>query len=189
VQNLRTHFDNPEFRDEAVGALAKSVERINDLISRIGSLRDEFRINAVRGDLNALVATVMQEFKGSDVQFECAYGVLPETMLDGELIQRAVRNLVLNAKEASRPGARIEVQTEQQNGCAVLMVRDNGSGMSEEFLRTQLFRPFATTKKKGIGIGMFQTKMIVEAHRGRIFVESKQGQGTTFRVLLPVSHG
>ncbi|MEO5801922.1 MAG: ATP-binding protein, partial [Verrucomicrobiota bacterium] len=50
-----------------------------------------------------------------------------------------------------------------------------------------LFRPFQSTKKKGIGIGMFQCKMIVEAHRGRIEVQSELGQGTAFRVLLPTT--
>ncbi len=190
VQNLRTHFENPSFRDEAVKSLANSVQRINDLISRIGTLREEFRIHPTQADLNALVATVLQDFKGADdVALDSALGAVPQMMLDREQMERVVRNLVLNAKEASKAGGRIEVRTEQQNGFAVLTVSDNGSGMSEEFLRTQLFRPFATTKKKGIGIGMFQTKMIVEAHRGRILVDSKQGQGTTFRVLLPVTHG
>jgi signal transduction histidine kinase len=59
--------------------------------------------------------------------------------------------------------------------------------MTEEFLTRSLFRPFQTTKKNGLGIGMFQSKMIVEAHGGRIAVESIPGQGTTFRVFLPLS--
>jgi hypothetical protein len=58
--------------------------------------------------------------------------------------------------------------------------------MSPEFRDRSLFRPFQTTKKKGLGIGVFQSKMIVEAHGGRIEVESELGKGTTFRVLLPV---
>jgi putative PEP-CTERM system histidine kinase len=190
VQNLRTHFDNPAFRDEAVKSLGKSVERINEIISRISTLRDEFRINAAPADLNGIVGQVLQEFRGTpDVTLECDLGNVAPALLDAEQVQRVVRNLVLNAKEATGANGRIEVRTEQQNGFAVLTVRDNGSGMTDEFLRTQLFRPFATTKKKGMGIGMFQTKMIIEAHRGRILVESRQGQGTTFRVLLPVNHG
>jgi hypothetical protein len=58
--------------------------------------------------------------------------------------------------------------------------------MSSAFVKAALFRPFQTTKKKGLGIGMFQSKMIVEAHRGRIQVESEPGAGTTFRVMLPL---
>ena len=67
------------------------------------------------------------------------------------------------------------------------MVADNGCGMAPEFLRGSLFRPFQTTKKEGFGIGMFQSKMIVEAHGGRVEVESQLNRGTTFRVLLPAN--
>jgi signal transduction histidine kinase len=58
--------------------------------------------------------------------------------------------------------------------------------MSKEFMERSLFRPFKTTKKQGMGIGLFQSKMIVEAHGGRIEVESEEGKGSTFRVFLPV---
>ena len=73
-----------------------------------------------------------------------------------------------------------------RDGWAQFVVADNGCGMSPEFLQNSLFRPFRTTKKKGLGIGMFQSKMIIEAHHGRISVDSEVGIGTTFRVLLPL---
>jgi signal transduction histidine kinase len=59
--------------------------------------------------------------------------------------------------------------------------------MSADFLRNQLFRPFQTTKSKGLGIGMFQSKMIVEAHAGTITVQSAEGKGTTFCIRLPIN--
>jgi signal transduction histidine kinase len=58
--------------------------------------------------------------------------------------------------------------------------------MSNVFVRESLFRPFQSTKKHGLGIGMFQSRAIVEAHGGSIEVESEAGRGTTFRVSLPV---
>ena len=78
------------------------------------------------------------------------------------------------------------VTTGTRNGWAELTVKDNGCGMSHEFMDHCLFRPFRTTKPKGTGIGLFQSKMIVEAHKGLLEVESREGQGSTFRVLLPV---
>jgi hypothetical protein len=97
-----------------------------------------------------------------------------------------VINLVLNAKEATPPEGQVRIETSQNNGWAMLTVSDNGCGMSPDFLNRSLFRPFKTTKKNGLGIGMFQSKMIIDAHKGRIEVESQPGKGTTFRLLLPI---
>ena len=69
----------------------------------------------------------------------------------------------------------------------VLSVRDNGCGMSNAFIEQSLFRPFRSTKKDGMGIGLFQSRMIVEAHGGTMNVASEEGYGTTFQVRLPVA--
>jgi len=97
-----------------------------------------------------------------------------------------VTNLVINATEAVAQSGEVRVETSPRNGWAELLVADNGCGMPPEFLSCGLFRPFQTTKKNGFGIGMFQSKMIVEAHGGRIEVESELKKGTIFRVLLPI---
>ena len=78
------------------------------------------------------------------------------------------------------------MRTEHNGGRVALSVADNGCGMSPEFLRDSLFRPFQSTKSKGLGIGMFQARMVVEAHGGSIQVESETGKGTTVRVSFPV---
>jgi signal transduction histidine kinase len=64
-------------------------------------------------------------------------------------------------------------------------VCDTGAGMSAEFIRTRLFRPFMTTKEKGIGLGLYTCREIVAAHGGRLDVQSEVGAGTCFRVVLP----
>ena len=97
----------------------------------------------------------------------------------------SVLNLILPA-EAKEKGGEIEVRAGRENGWVVLSVRDNGRGMSKEFIDQCLFRPFKTTKKQGTGIGLFHSKMIVDAHNGRMEVESEEGKGTTFRVKLPI---
>jgi len=112
---------------------------------------------------------------------------LPRLMADSEQLRSVVTNLLLNARDAVGARGRIEVRTGTENGYAALSVSDDGCGMTTTFLRDSLFRPFKTTKKKGLGIGMFQTKMIIEAHHGSIRVKSDVGRGTTFQVLLPFS--
>ena len=83
----------------------------------------------------------------------------------------------------------IVVSTGARDGWVELSVKDNGCGITKEFMDQFLFRPFRTTKTQGTGIGLFQSKMIVEAHNGIIEVDSREGQGSTFRVLLPVGGG
>jgi len=107
--------------------------------------------------------------------------------VDLEQLPKVLTNLLLNAREAISGSGTIRVATMVQGGHAVVSVADTGCGMSAEFLSRRLFRPFQTTKKKGLGIGMFQSKMIIEAHGGRVEVASDPGRGTTFRVVLPLS--
>ncbi len=70
---------------------------------------------------------------------------------------------------------------------AFILVEDNGGGMDKEFVRRRLFQPFATTKEKGVGIGLYQCKTLVEKMGGRILVHSELGQGTEFCILLPAA--
>jgi len=157
------------------------------VISRLTVLRHELAVQAVECDLNELVNdTLKTQEQAPGVEFVKELRPLPKVRLDPAQIQKVLTNLVLNAREALGPGGIIRVETSQRNGWVVLSVSDNGCGMSADFIQRSLFRPFQTTKKKGIGIGMFHSKMIVEAHRGRIEVESEPGKGTEFRVMLPV---
>jgi signal transduction histidine kinase len=110
---------------------------------------------------------------------------LPPVLADRERMQSVITNLLLNASEASGT-SRITIKTGRVEKWASLQVADNGCGMTPAFVKESLFRPFRTTKKKGMGIGMFQSKMIVEAHRGKMLVTTEPGAGTTFRVLLPI---
>jgi len=187
LQNLPLHFQNPAFREDALRAISKTVAHINDLISRLSLLRQNPAMKPVEADLNELVSGALKCLDGAgDIEVARDLRPLPRLLLDPEQIQKVVTNLALNAKEAVSQGGKIKVQTSRQNSWAVLSVADNGCGMSGEFVSRSLFRPFQTTKKQGIGIGMFQCKMIVEAHRGKIEVETELGKGTTFRVLLPL---
>jgi signal transduction histidine kinase len=119
-----------------------------------------------------------------DVEVQKDLRPLPQVIVDREQIKSVITNLLLNARDALGAAGRIEVRTSQEDGRAVLTVSDNGAGMSAEFVRNSLFRPFQSTKKKGLGIGMFQSRTVIEAHRGSIQVESQLGKGNTFRIYF-----
>jgi len=189
LQNLPVYFDDPSFREDALRGIGETARRINQLISRIGALR-QLELKPEELDLNRLVDDALEVFKGApEINIVKELNLRPKLRLDRAQFGSVLANLLLNARDALGAAGEVKIQTGQSNGWAILSIADNGCGMDPEFLRTALFRPFRTTKKKGLGIGMFQSKMIVEAHRGRITVNSEPSVGTTFQIMLPIAQG
>lgn len=187
LQNLPVHFDNPEFRADALRAVSKSVTHINRLTGRLALLRNELKIQPAERDLNAIVKAALADLSPPRPDtITTEFGAVSRCQLDADQLQKVIVNLILNAIEAIPADGAVRVSTAEDGGWLVLHVSDNGCGMSDEFLRRSLFRPFQTTKKHGLGIGMFQSRMIVEAHGGRIHVSSQIGRGSTFEIFLPV---
>ena len=160
------------------------------MCNRLSLLSQKLELHLNEMDLNELVKNSLA---GLDGLLKAAPVLnltpLPKLILDPEQIQKVLTNLLLNANEAIRDGESIQISTEQEGNFATLSVTDSGCGMSKEFIYRFLFQPFKTTKKQGMGIGLFHSKKIIEAHQGRIEVESEEGKGSTFRVLLPVTQG
>jgi putative PEP-CTERM system histidine kinase len=187
LQNLPAHFDNPAFRQDAFRGIGSAASRINDLINRMNALRHELRLKPVELDLNVVVTEALATLNGTlENKLVTKFDQIPKILADGQQLQSVCTNLLLNACDAVGTNGRITVETTRQGEWVALSVSDNGCGMSEQFIKNSLFRPFRSTKKKGLGIGMFQSKTIVEAHYGKIHVESELGVGTTFRVMLPL---
>ena len=187
MRNLPTHFDNPEFRTDALRVISQSVSKMNDMCSRLSLLTKKLELQCVEVDLNELVAATLGEMNGS-VQAAVVRNLqqLPKCTVDPNQIQKVLVNLILNANEAVNQKGVIRIETNRADGCVVFSVSDNGCGIPRQFIERSLFQPFQTTKSQGLGIGLFHTKKIVEAHHGKIEVESEEGVGTTFRVILPI---
>jgi signal transduction histidine kinase len=188
LQNLPRHFADPAFREDALRGLGKSVSRMQQLIGQLTLLRQKLEIRPVLSDLNEVVAASLESLpNGEALPLARQLQPVPKTMLDPEQMQKVILNLLLNAKEAlNGPDGRISLETVAHPDGVEIAVADNGCGMAPEFLHRHLFRPFQTTKKNGTGIGMFHSKMIVEAHRGRFEVASEPGKGSKFRIFLPI---
>jgi putative PEP-CTERM system histidine kinase len=187
LKNLPVHFDDPAFREDALRGIGNTARRIDEMTGRLTALRQRPDFKPVEADLNQIVSEALDNLDGMpQVDLTKDLQPLPRVLADHGQIQSVVTNLLLNARDALAPGGRIRVRTEELGGSVVLSVADNGCGMSAAFLKDSLFRPFQSTKKKGLGIGMYQSRMIVEAHGGSIRVESEAGKGSTFRVSFPV---
>jgi signal transduction histidine kinase len=108
-------------------------------------------------------------------------------LVDLERIEKVVENLVINGREAmtTESGTLGIVAGTTDEGKPFFSVSDTGEGMSQKFIAEKLFHPFATTKKRGVGLGLYTCREVVVANGGSITVDSREGAGTTFRVVLP----
>lgn len=187
LKNMPLHFEDPAFRQDALRAIGNTAQRIDDMITRLTALRHQTDSVRVDTDLNQVVTATLASIDDvTDVELISDLQPLPRILADREQIQSVVTNLVLNARDAVVSGGRIQVRTEHRGSRVVLSVMDTGCGMTSAFVRDSLFRPFQSTKKKGLGIGLFQSRAIVLAHGGGVHVESEIGKGTTFHASFPV---
>jgi putative PEP-CTERM system histidine kinase len=190
LKNLPVHFDDAAFREDALRGIGNTARRIDEMIAGLSALRERRELAVANADLNELVAAAVESINGTpNLEVVRDLQPVPPVLVDRAQIQSVVTNLLLNARDAVAPGGRIQVRTHGEGDRVVLSVADNGCGMSERFVRESLFRPFQSTKKKGLGIGLFQAHAIVKAHGGGIHVRSEVGKGTTFLVSLPATGG
>ena len=106
---------------------------------------------------------------------------------DPARLEQALGHIVQNAVDVSPPDEPVWVHIERRGLEAAVTVADRGAGMSAEFIRTQLYKPFASTKPTGFGIGAFEARSLIAAMGGRLEVESREGAGTRFTIVLPVT--
>ena len=140
-------------------------------------------------DLNELISRVLNLLREEPTlrQIRVRHvrdGELPRIQADERHLEQVVMNLLLNAADASSEGDKVTITT-RCDGCIRMEIADNGIGMTPEVLR-RAFEPFHTTKTKGTGLGLSICKQIVDAHDGRVNIESKRYSGTTVVVELPV---
>ena len=193
VANMERHFDNPQFRADAMRGLASATDKLKALVARLSrpmtSLSGEHR-RPTNVDLvpiiQRVVAMTAEPARGKHSIVTRLPPNLP-ALADAGSIEEVLENLVLNALEAmTDKGGTLTIEAGQtQNGAPTFSVSDTGRGMSRQFLQTRLFRPFSTTKKSGIGLGLYTCREVIKASGGSIEVDSVEGAGTTFRVVLP----
>jgi putative PEP-CTERM system histidine kinase len=186
LRNLPRHYEDQAFRDDLLRGIGNAADRINQMIRSLSGFRGELQLKPTETDLNRLINETLQQINGAIGELvSTKLQALPTVAVDPDKLQSVITNLLLNARDAVGTDGRILIETRSESSDVVVTVSDNGVGMSETFIKESLFRPFQTTKKKGLGIGMFQSRMIIEAHRGTIDVHSKAGAGTVVELRLP----
>ena len=185
--------------NEMIAAIMRSGERINHLIENFLSISiveaGKLVLNPAPTDVAALLRDTCSEIdmaaqeKKLDLNIAIADG-LPEAMVDSRLIQRAVLNLLHNAINYNTAPGTITLKAVFDRNFIIISVTDTGKGISaheQKAIFTKYFRSKKTAGVKGSGLGLAIVKSAVEAHGGRVEVESEPGKGSTFRMFLPVA--
>lgn len=180
VLNAVKHLDNPDFQSDMLKTLGNTVSKMQKLIGTLKNLKQK-ELNLQPVDLLQLASNTAQLIAGHQV----AVSGSPETVRIDEIeMQNVIMNLIINGIEASQPGIPIAIEVGRSASGPFIKVTDHGSGMSAEYIRTELFKPFRTTKNQGLGIGMYQCQQVVRAHGGCIEVNSEEGVGSVFTILF-----
>jgi signal transduction histidine kinase len=194
--DLKFPASDPRARDAEI--MAEKMDHLNKIMNQLlGYARSNepaFELADINALLNDVLSLTRHKLNQQKIVLKTDLAKdLPKIRIDRGQIEQACLNLILNAAEAMPRGGMLTVSTAlhpssspASGGQVLLIFRDTGVGMSPE-KQKQLFEPFLTTKMRGTGLGLaIVHKIIVEAHRGRIEVESAPKKGTTFRLLLPV---
>jgi two-component system, sporulation sensor kinase E len=183
--------------EEIAGKLEQYLNVAKGEITRLDYIITQF-LQAIRptppqlkiASLNAVVRETLEllrpelENRGQTIE-EKLSPQLPETPLDPGQMKQLLVNLIKNAMQAMTRGGVLKVQTGRADDEIWVSIADYGTGIPQDQLK-RIFEPFFTTKKKGSGLGLMIVQRIVRAHGGRIEMASREGQGTTFRIWLPL---
>jgi putative PEP-CTERM system histidine kinase len=188
VTNAGKHKNNPLFMEDAINTVNNSVQKMNRLLAhlRSDSMQVQEAENIELADVLGEVVKTMSSGKpvpSLDLQ---AVGI--RLKADRDRFASIIGHLIRNAQDATPADGRIIVRLFRRSDSAIIEVQDTGAGMDKEFIRDRLFRPFDSTKgKSGMGIGVYESRDYIHKLGGDIEVISRVGEGTTFRVRLPIS--
>ncbi|MGH6729106.1 MAG: ATP-binding protein, partial [Sphingomicrobium sp.] len=186
ARNAERHADNADFRTDMVATLKGSVGKMNDLLARLAPAADQRPAKLEPAPLRPLVASAIAAKRGDHEVKLLGDGNI-WVMADPLLLEQAIGHLVQNAVDASTPSQPVTLRMDGNDAQVTITIADTGAGMDNNFVRTRLFQPFASTKKGGFGVGAFEAKSILCAMGGRLAVESRLGEGSCFTVTLPAA--
>ena len=185
LKNAERHRDNPEFQQDMRMTVEHSVERMRQLMMQLRE--GATPVDSPRGiDLGDVIRRIQtaKAGQGRDLEINLTEKVIAKGHEDR--VERVIGHVVQNALDATENGGRVWIRLECQGTYAMVKVGDTGHGMTPEFLRERLFKPFQTTKPAGMGIGAYESFQYVHELGGKISVDSAINVGTQVSLLLPL---
>jgi putative PEP-CTERM system histidine kinase len=186
ARNAERHADKPDFRADMIETLKISAGRLSDLLVRLSPRERGPAAEAGRTLVEPVLNEIAAEMRPRRGLFVgCQAGL--SAWADAGAIRQIVQHLVSNAIDASDPDTPVQVIAVAEQGRVRVDVIDQGCGMTREFIRDELFKPFVSTKDSGFGLGAFEALQIAQAMGGAIEVESEPGKGSSFTLWLPLA--
>ncbi|WP_395395101.1 XrtA/PEP-CTERM system histidine kinase PrsK [Novosphingobium sp. BL-8A] len=186
ARNAELHADKPEFRADMLVTLRNSSDKLNALLARLSRYGNGAVDKLEPVPASDVARGVIDRFHGNPQV------VLAETLdvmvtANRHSLEQVLVHLLQNALDASAADSPVFLSLVSDGLNARFEVLDSGCGMSAEFVRNRLFKPFVSTKSGGFGIGAFEARELVRAMRGRLEVESREGLGSRFIVRIPLA--
>lgn len=185
MKNAQRLRDNPEFQQDMLMTVDNALERMRQLMLQLREGATPpgtpFGVN-----LDKVIQRIEAVSAGRGRTLEVQRTPSVVTRGHEERLERIIGHVVQNAFDATETGGRVWLNLDRDTGQARIEVGDTGQGMTADFVRDRLFKPFQTTKQAGMGIGAYESYQYVQELGGRIEVNSTPGQGTTVKLLLPL---
>ncbi len=200
VRNHERFGDQPEFRKDMIDTIESAVSRMEQIMARLGSGGENGQPDTLiegaapdRGeiqltDLEKPLRTLVGQLQGSIESLDFTVtgeAKIPCRGADLASVETIFRHLLQNAMEAAGRSGSVSISLRGQANHVVIEVRDNGPGMDAQFVRTELFKPFRSTKSGGLGVGAYQSQVLAREMGGDLEAISAPGVGTTMRLSLP----
>jgi putative PEP-CTERM system histidine kinase len=185
IPNAHKHRNNPEFQKDMLDTVTHSVQKMKLMLQKLS------RNDAPERPTPLAIDQLLRQA----VSLKAAFEPKPElrveqaglrVVADGERLERVLGHLIQNAIEATPRDGSVIITLRADGGAVCIDIADTGQGMTEEFIRERLYKPFESTKPAGMGIGAFESREYIHELGGRLEVRSAPERGTTFHVTLPL---
>jgi signal transduction histidine kinase len=175
--------------DISVSEVIRLEHILNELLDFAKPLQLNMKYCNICELLNTYIDLLDMKFREKEIQVVTQFDDdNPDIWIDKDKIGQAIINILINAIESSGPFSKVMVkyslESKGTTGFAQIGIEDEGIGFDEKN-STEMFKPFFTTKTKGVGLGLANVKRIIEAHNGCVFINKRESQGATFSLMIP----
>jgi len=189
LQNAPRHMNQAEFRHDMLETISDALARIDKVMNKLQAIPEPQEIHLKTLNIGPFLDNLLDRLRPrlEGIELKRDYESACEMRTDPDVLEKILENIIVNATEAVGNDGMITITARIGENLPFISITDNGVGMTDEYIREKLFKPFQTTKKKGTGLGLWQVKNMADQLGAKIDVKPNQEHGVTMAIwLLPV---